>query len=364
MDKSNAEVTSTGGKDKQKLIIVGVLGVLVIGIGAFQFMGGEPPKKPVAKKAATDAEAKKATESTEPVDEKKIDLGRLIAGTLPQRDPFRPVDIPAVPDPKPSGQPTEAAKPDAVAQTPPKPEPTRPRQPNMGSMRPPSMSGQAPMNPMAGLPPEGAIGGGPGVAIQSAAPLRQPGEPAYSVAGVVIGKEKMVVLQDDNGNQLQSGEIGELCIRGPQVMKGYWNRPEETAKVLMTDGWLRTGDIAKMDEKGFCYIVDRKKDMILVSGFNVYPNEIEDVVAQHPGVLEVAAVGVMDEKSGEAVKIVVVKKDPNLSADQLKEHCRNNLTGYKLPKYIEFRDALPKSNVGKILRRELRDAPPHRSTPS
>jgi long-chain acyl-CoA synthetase len=162
-------------------------------------------------------------------------------------------------------------------------------------------------------------------------------------------------IQDDNGNVLGVGEVGELCIHGPQVMKGYWQRPEETAKVMTADGWLHTGDIAKMDEKGYFYIVDRKKDMILVSGFNVYPNEIEDVVAQCPGVLEVAAVGVPDEKSGEAVKIVVVKKDPALTAQIIKDHCRANLTGYKLPKYIEFRDALPKTNVGKILRRELRE---------
>ena len=164
-------------------------------------------------------------------------------------------------------------------------------------------------------------------------------------------------VQDDNGVELPQGQVGELCIKGPQVMKGYWQRPEETAKVLTSDGWLHTGDIAKMDDKGYFYIVDRKKDMILVSGFNVYPNEIEDVVAQCPGVLEVAAVGVPDEKSGEAVKIVVVKKDPNLTAEILKAHCKANLTGYKLPKYIEFRDALPKTNVGKILRRELRDVP-------
>jgi long-chain acyl-CoA synthetase len=164
-------------------------------------------------------------------------------------------------------------------------------------------------------------------------------------------------VQDDDGKLLGVGETGELCIRGPQVMKGYWQRPEETAKVLTPDGWLHTGDIAKMDEKGYFYIVDRKKDMILVSGFNVYPNEIEDVVAQCPGVLEVAAVGVPDEKSGEAVKIVVVRKDPNLTVEAIKAHCRENLTGYKLPKYVEFRDALPKTNVGKILRRELRDPP-------
>ena len=163
-------------------------------------------------------------------------------------------------------------------------------------------------------------------------------------------------IQDDNGNPLGIGEVGELCIKGPQVMKGYWQRPEETAKVLGSDGWLHTGDIAKMDEKGYFYIVDRKKDMILVSGFNVYPNEIEDVIAQCPGVLEVAAVGVPDEKSGEAVKVVIVKKNPNLTAETIREHCKKNLTGYKLPKIIEFRDSLPKTNVGKILRRELRES--------
>ncbi|MFI4969322.1 MAG: AMP-binding protein [Lysobacterales bacterium] len=165
-----------------------------------------------------------------------------------------------------------------------------------------------------------------------------------------------VAIQDDDGMTLPIGATGELCVRGPQVMKGYWNRPDETAKVLSADGWLRTGDIARIDEKGYVYIVDRKKDMILVSGFNVYPNEIEDVVAQLPGILEVAAVGVADEKSGEAVKIVVVKKDPSLTEEAIRAHCKANLTGYKLPKYIEFRDSLPKTNVGKILRRELRES--------
>ncbi|MEO6968526.1 MAG: AMP-binding protein [Rhodanobacteraceae bacterium] len=165
-----------------------------------------------------------------------------------------------------------------------------------------------------------------------------------------------VCLRDDNNHDVPLGQPGELCVRGPQVMKGYWNRPEETAKVLDADGWLRTGDIAKMDEKGFFYIVDRKKDMILVSGFNVYPNEVEDVVSRHPGVLEVAAIGVPDEHSGEVVKLFVVKKYPSLATDVLKQYCHDELTGYKRPKYIEFRDSLPKSNVGKILRRELRDA--------
>jgi long-chain acyl-CoA synthetase len=163
-----------------------------------------------------------------------------------------------------------------------------------------------------------------------------------------------VCIQDDDGNVLDIGAVGELCVRGPQVMKGYWNRPEETAKVI-SNGWLRTGDIARIDEKGYVYIVDRKKDMILVSGFNVYPNEIEDVVAMLPGILEVAAVGVPDEKSGEAVKLVIVKKDASLTEEAIRAHCKANLTGYKLPRYIEFRDSLPKTNVGKILRRELRE---------
>ncbi len=164
-----------------------------------------------------------------------------------------------------------------------------------------------------------------------------------------------VNIQSDDGTALAIGEIGELCVRGPQVMKGYWNRPEETAQIIDAQGWLHTGDIARMDESGFFYIVDRKKDMILVSGFNVYPNEIEDVVASMPGVLEVAAIGVPDEKSGEAVKLVVVRKDPSLSEEAIRAHCREELTGYKQPRIIEFRESLPKSNVGKILRRELRD---------
>jgi len=165
-----------------------------------------------------------------------------------------------------------------------------------------------------------------------------------------------IVLRDDEGRDVSLGERGELCIRGPQVMKGYWQRPDETAKVLDKDGWLATGDIAVMDEHGFVRIVDRKKDMILVSGFNVYPNEIEAVVAMHSGVLECAAIGVPDKKSGEAVKLYVVKKrDENLSAEELLAHCRAKLTGYKCPREVEFRKELPKSNVGKILRRELRD---------
>jgi long-chain acyl-CoA synthetase len=172
--------------------------------------------------------------------------------------------------------------------------------------------------------------------------------------GLPVPSTDVEIWSEDN-QPLPVGEVGELMVKGPQVMKGYWNRPDETAKVLGADGWLHTGDIAKMDANGYFYIVDRKKDMILVSGFNVYPNEVEDTVMQHPGVSEVAAVGMPDEHSGEVVKLFVVRKDPNLTEEALKQFCRDNLTGYKRPKYIEFRDALPKSNVGKILRRELRD---------
>jgi len=171
-----------------------------------------------------------------------------------------------------------------------------------------------------------------------------------------------ISIRDDSFNELPvwtgAGDIekhtGELCIRGPQVMKGYWNNPEETAKVLQ-DGWLKTGDIGHLDAEGYVTITDRKKDMILVSGFNVYPNEIESVIATHPGVLECGAVGVPDDKSGEAVKVVIVRKDPNLTKEAVIEYCKMRLTGYKLPRYVEFHDALPKTSIGKILRRELRD---------
>ena len=163
-------------------------------------------------------------------------------------------------------------------------------------------------------------------------------------------------IQDEQGRHLPPGEVGELCVRGPQVMRGYWNRPEQTAKALTADGWLHSGDLARMDEKGFVQILERKDDMIVVSGFNVYPSEVENVVAAHPGVAEVAAVGIADEHSGEAVKIFVVRKDPGLTKQSLRAYCEKQLTGYKLPKHIEFRDHLPKSNVGKILRRALRDA--------
>ncbi|EPX61835.1 Long-chain-fatty-acid--CoA ligase [Cystobacter fuscus DSM 2262] len=164
-----------------------------------------------------------------------------------------------------------------------------------------------------------------------------------------------IAIRDDEGKDVPLGQPGEICIRGPQVMAGYWNHPDETAKVMLPDGFFKSGDIGIMDERGHTRIVDRKKDMILVSGFNVYPNEVEGVVAMHPGVLEVAAVGVPDEHSGEAVKLFVVKKDPSLTEAQLLDYCRQQLTGYKRPRFIEFRADLPKTNVGKILRRELRE---------
>jgi long-chain acyl-CoA synthetase len=164
-----------------------------------------------------------------------------------------------------------------------------------------------------------------------------------------------IQVRDDEGVVLAQGEIGELFAKGPQVMKGYWKRPEETASVIDSQGYLATGDIGYMDEQGYFFIVDRKKDMILVSGFNVFPNEVEEVVAMHPKVIEVAAVGVPNELSGELVKVFVVKNDKSLTEQDIITHCRQHLTGYKVPKLVEFREELPKSNVGKILRRELRD---------
>ncbi|MBB3384803.1 long-chain fatty acid--CoA ligase [Rhizobium sp. WW22] len=161
-------------------------------------------------------------------------------------------------------------------------------------------------------------------------------------------------IRDENGNSLPLGEVGEICIRGPQVMAGYWKQPAETARVMTEDGFFRSGDMGFMDERGYTKIVDRKKDMILVSGFNVYPNEIEEVAVMHPGVLEAAAIGVADPHSGEAVKLFIVKKDPALTEADVKAHCAENLTNYKRPRFIEFRTELPKSNVGKILRKELR----------
>ncbi|MEZ4742966.1 MAG: AMP-binding protein [Bdellovibrionota bacterium] len=171
--------------------------------------------------------------------------------------------------------------------------------------------------------------------------------------GLPLPSTEVAILSEDN-KELSIGEVGEIAIRGPQVMQGYWQRPEETAKVMTADGYFKTGDIGVMDPNGFVKLVDRKKDMILVSGFNVFPNEIEDVVATHPGVLEVAAIGVPCEKSGEVVKLFVVKKDENLTEVELKAFCKKELTGYKVPKHYEFRSELPKTNVGKILRRELR----------
>lgn len=172
--------------------------------------------------------------------------------------------------------------------------------------------------------------------------------------GMPISSTEMVI-KDDDGNDMPIGESGEICIRGPQVMRGYWNRPEETAKVMTSDGWFRSGDIGVMDDKGYFQIVDRKKDMILVSGFNVFPNEIEEVVASHDKVLECACIGVPDEKSGEAVKLFIVKSDESLTEAEIKEYCSKELTGYKKPKYVEFRKDLPKTNVGKILRKDLRN---------
>lgn len=182
-------------------------------------------------------------------------------------------------------------------------------------------------------------------------PLDGSGKPGS--IGLPVSSTEIRIM-DDDGREVAIGEIGEIQCRGPQVMKGYYNQPGETAKTVTPDGWLCTGDIGRMDEDGYMFIVDRKKDMILVSGFNVYPNEIENVAVMHPKVLEAAAIGVPDEKSGEVVKLFVVKKDKSLTQEELIEHCKTNLTGYKVPKQIEFREELPKTNVGKILRRALK----------
>ena len=192
------------------------------------------------------------------------------------------------------------------------------------------------------------------IVTQAPVDLSQP-RPVFTASiGVPVPSTEVRCRRDD-GSWADIGEPGELCVRGPQVMKGYWNRPEETEKVIDSEGWLATGDVAVMDEKGFLKIVDRKKDMILVSGFNVYPNEIEDVIAMHPDVKEVAAVGVPDEVAGERVKVIIVPRTPTLTKEAIIEHCRQNLTGYKIPRVVEFRDTeLPKTPVGKILRRELR----------
>jgi long-chain acyl-CoA synthetase len=192
------------------------------------------------------------------------------------------------------------------------------------------------------------------IVTQAPVDIKNPGPVFSGSIGVPVPSTEVRMRRDD-GSWCEIDEPGELCVRGPQVMEGYWQRPDETAKVIDSEGWLATGDIAVMDEKGFIKIVDRKKDMILVSGFNVYPNEIEDVVAMHPDVKECAAVGVPDEVAGERVKIIIVPRNPGLTKEAVIEHCRKNLTGYKIPRIVEFRDTeLPKTPVGKILRRELR----------
>lgn len=184
--------------------------------------------------------------------------------------------------------------------------------------------------------------------------INPPSEEFNGSIGLPIPSTDLAIMNDD-GEELAVGAVGEICVRGPQVMAGYWNRPDETEKVMLPDGWLRTGDIGHIDERGYVYIEDRKKDMILVSGFNVYPNEVEAVVATHPGVLEAAAVAEADEHSGEVVAVFVVRKSPNLTEHEVIEHAKKSLTGYKVPKHVYFRDELPKTNVGKILRRALRD---------
>ena len=196
-----------------------------------------------------------------------------------------------------------------------------------------------------------------GYGLSETSPVATANPPMDEFSGTIglpIPSTEIAIL-DDDGKPVSLGQPGEIAIRGPQVMVGYWNRPDETAKVMTPDGFFKSGDVGVMDERGFVRIVDRKKDMILVSGFNVYPNEVEEVVAGHPGVLEVACIGVPDANSGEAVKLFVVRKDPALTVDALMSYCKEQFTAYKKPKYIEFRDELPKTNVGKILRRELRD---------
>ena len=184
-------------------------------------------------------------------------------------------------------------------------------------------------------------------------------EPFNGSIGLPISSTD-VSIRDDAGAELAVGEAGEICVRGPQVMRGYWKRPDETAKVMLSGDWLRTGDVGRMDEQGFVYIEDRKKDMILVSGFNVYPNEVEAVAAECPGILEAAAVAQLDEHSGEVVALFVVRKDPALTEQEVIDWCRKSLAGYKVPKHVYFRDELPKSNVGKILRKALREDLPEK----
>jgi long-chain acyl-CoA synthetase len=187
-----------------------------------------------------------------------------------------------------------------------------------------------------------------------AACINPPSDQFNGSIGLPISSTE-IAIKDDAGNDVGLGQVGEICVRGPQVMRGYWNRPDETAKVMLPGGWLRTGDVGRMDQRGFVYIEDRKKDMILVSGFNVYPNEVEAVAVTHPGILEAAAVAQRDEHSGEVVALFVVRKDPALTAHDVIEHSRKSLAGYKVPKHVYFRSELPKSNVGKILRKALRE---------
>jgi long-chain acyl-CoA synthetase len=187
-----------------------------------------------------------------------------------------------------------------------------------------------------------------------AACINPPNEPYNGSIGLPISSTE-IAIKDDAGNDLELGQIGEICVRGPQVMRGYWNRADETAKVMLPGGWLRTGDVGRVDARGFVYIEDRKKDMILVSGFNVYPNEVEAVAVTHPGVLEAAAVAQPDEHSGEVVALFVVRKDPALTEKDIIDHSRQSLSGYKVPKHVYFRTELPKTNVGKILRKALRE---------
>jgi len=193
-----------------------------------------------------------------------------------------------------------------------------------------------------------------------AACINLPGEDFNGSIGLPIPSTE-ISIRDDDGKELGINVVGEICVRGPQVMAGYWNRPDETAKVMIDRDWLRTGDIGRIDERGLVFIEDRKKDMILVSGFNVYPNEVESVAVTHPGVLEAAAIAQPDERSGEVVALFVVKKDPNLTEQELIDFCRKELTGYKVPKHVYFKKDLPKTNVGKILRRALRDELPKTS---
>jgi long-chain acyl-CoA synthetase len=178
-------------------------------------------------------------------------------------------------------------------------------------------------------------------------------DPHIGTVGLPVPSTE-VSIRDDHGQPVAPNEMGEVWVHGPQVMQGYWDRPDESRKVLTADGWLKTGDIGTIDAQGFVKLLDRKKDMIIVSGFKVFPNEVEDVVAQHPGVLEAAVIGVPDERTGQLVKLFVVRRDPELTEETLRAYCRENLTGYKVPRVIEFRDTLPKSNIGKILRKELR----------